>query len=88
MDSHCLLDSRIHVIIHSCLLEVFLHWEYSPRDFEDRSPAKESREFFSIHGRGSDDDLDISSLLSDLLENAEQDISVKTSLMGLVHDDG
>ena len=39
-------------------------------------------------GGRSDDDLDISSFLSDFLQDAEEDIGVETSFVGFVHNNG
>ena len=87
MNCHSFFHSSIHIIIHSCLLEVLLHWKDSTRDLENWSIAEECRELLSIHSSRSDDDFDISSLLGDFLKDAEEDISVETSFMGLVHND-
>ena len=88
MDSHCFFDSRINVVIHSCFLKVLLDWKDPARNLENRCISKESRKLLSIHSSRSDNDLNISPLLCNFLQNAKQHISVQTSLMGFVHNNG
>lgn len=87
VDGDCLLHCRIHIIVHCCLLKVFLDWKDAARDEEDGRIAKEGRELLSVHGGRCDDDLDVPPLLRHLLQDTKEDISVEAPLMRLVHYD-
>ena len=88
MNCNSFLNCCINVIINCSFLENLLHRKSSSRNFENWSITKKARKLLCIHCCGCNDELDVPSLLSDFFKNTKKHISVKTSLMGLVHDDG
>ena len=85
MYSDCLFDCGINIIVNSSFFENFLNRESSAGNLENRGATEEIREFLSVHGRRSNDEFDVTSFLGYFFKNAEQNVSVQTSFVGLIH---
>ena len=88
MNSNSFFYCSINIIVNWGFFENLLNRESSSGNLKNGSITKEARKLLSIRCRRRDDEFDVSSFLCNLFENTKKHISIKTSFMGLVHNDG
>lgn len=63
-----------------------IHWELATRDVEGRRIVEKLAELFGIEGGGGDEELEVGTEASNVLDETKEDVGVEGAFMGFVND--